>query len=399
MRRSRAREFVAAGDPEGDITGINADDESGEITIELTRPDASFANVLALSVAAPLPASTDPRLRAVAPPGVGPYEIAGADPDRRVRPRAQRGFPDLDIPDIPTGNLASIKIKVGGDAAIARRACSTASSTTCRTRRRADSSRRCASRPSDRFREHPTAPPSTSASTSAGAPFDDPLVREAVNTAIDQPALAHATRIRAARLLVAAPGVPGYDEVLDHAGCPYGDPAAARRGRARDLIRQAGARGEPVTVAAAGEPTHGRDRGLAARSTASASTHASPGRRAATRRPSPAAHSAQTGANLVGVPDPLDFLPAPARSAGQAPLDPLIDPQLERLAAALATRSVGQRLGALDRYLVSPPQSYVAVFGHPRATTLLSERIDPGTAIYNPVFGNDYSSWSCSEGE
>ena len=70
-----AREFVAAGDPEGDVTGITADDESGEIRIELTRRDASFANLLALVSSAPLPASTDPASASSRIPGVGPYEI------------------------------------------------------------------------------------------------------------------------------------------------------------------------------------------------------------------------------------------------------------------------------------------------------------------------------------
>jgi len=78
--------------------------------------------------------------------------------------------------------------------------------------------------------------------------------------------------------------------------------------------------------------------------------------------------------------------------------DPLIGAETTRLGAtAPADATAGWR--ELDRYLVSPPQSYVAAFGHPRATTFLSERIDPGLARFNPVYGSDYSSWKLKEGE
>jgi hypothetical protein len=53
----------------------------------------------------------------------------------------------------------------------------------------------------------------------------------------------------------------------------------------------------------------------------------------------------------------------------------------------------------LDRYLVSPPQSYVAPFGHGQVATFFSERMDPDVAIFHPVYGNDYSSWALKEGE
>ena len=53
----------------------------------------------------------------------------------------------------------------------------------------------------------------------------------------------------------------------------------------------------------------------------------------------------------------------------------------------------------LDRYLVSAPQAYIAPYGHRKLATFLSERIDPETAMFHPVYFNDYSSWSLEEGE
>ena len=49
--------------------------------------------------------------------------------------------------------------------------------------------------------------------------------------------------------------------------------------------------------------------------------------------------------------------------------------------------------------MVSPPQSYLVVLGHPSTTTFLSERIDPKSAILHPLYGTDYSSWQLKEGE
>ena len=52
-----ATEYLEAGDPEGDISGIETDDQTGEITITLTEADASFSNVLAMWFAGIVPAT------------------------------------------------------------------------------------------------------------------------------------------------------------------------------------------------------------------------------------------------------------------------------------------------------------------------------------------------------
>ena len=60
-------------------------------------------------------------------------------------------------------------------------------------------------------------------------------------------------RIYGGQLLVGCsfipPGMAGYDKELDSSGCPFGDPAEEPDvGRARALIRAAGAEGAKVTV-------------------------------------------------------------------------------------------------------------------------------------------------------
>jgi hypothetical protein len=53
----------------------------------------------------------------------------------------------------------------------------------------------------------------------------------------------------------------------------------------------------------------------------------------------------------------------------------------------------------LERHLIDPEESHLAPFGHGQSPTFLSERIDPGSAIFHPLYRNDYSSWELKEGE
>jgi peptide/nickel transport system substrate-binding protein len=60
----------------GHISGITADDASGQITIQLRRRQADFLNILATEFAAPLPAGTPDRDMSNHPaPATGPYVI------------------------------------------------------------------------------------------------------------------------------------------------------------------------------------------------------------------------------------------------------------------------------------------------------------------------------------
>jgi peptide/nickel transport system substrate-binding protein len=53
-----ARRYVEGGNPEADITGIESDDDTGEITIRLTAPDGTFSNVLAMNFSGLVPSDT-----------------------------------------------------------------------------------------------------------------------------------------------------------------------------------------------------------------------------------------------------------------------------------------------------------------------------------------------------
>ena len=62
-------------------------------------------------------------------------------------------------------------------------------------------------------------------------------------------------------------------------------------------------------------------------------------------------------------------------------------------------QSVASDWAELDRYLVGPPQSYIAPYGHTKEPKFMSERMDFDSAVFHPVYFNDYSTWALKEGE
>ncbi|MEX0972170.1 MAG: ABC transporter substrate-binding protein [Solirubrobacterales bacterium] len=109
-----AEEFAET--KKGGIPGIEADDKTGEITIELTAPSGTFTNELALLFAALVPADTAAKNTTADPlPATGPYEITATEPGRSWsyarNPQWTKTNGDL-IPDLPDGHVDKIEMKV-----------------------------------------------------------------------------------------------------------------------------------------------------------------------------------------------------------------------------------------------------------------------------------------------
>ena len=379
-----ARSYAAAGRPEADIPGIRTEDETGEIVIRLTSPDATFANVLAMSFAGLVPPRTPFRdMSAAPPPGVGPYVITSSTPGSEFVLERSDVFPELDIPDIPIGSIDRITTRIVPSE---RRQAQDVLDNKLDYMHGAPPAgmlQVIEEQAADRFEEHATISTYYFFFDVDRPPFDDPLVREAVNRGLDRAALA---RIYGGALAPGcaflAPAIPGYDEEFDTSECPYGDPTRdPDLSAARALIRQADAEGANVTVSSS------RSRQTRRATLAYARMLNAIGLDARKR-----SRAAPTGLMSLApdLPHPLDFF---AGVDG----DPSIDAEIERL-------SVEPELDAaewaeLDRYVVSPPQSYVAPLGHAKRATFFSERMDLGSAIFHPVYGNDYSSWTLKEGE
>jgi peptide/nickel transport system substrate-binding protein len=73
--------------------------------------------------------------------------------------------------------------------------------------------------------------------------------------------------------------------------------------------------------------------------------------------------------------------------------DPHIQRELAKLDAVPATEldSVAAEWQALDEYVAR--KAYVAAFGSEEVPKFLSDRIDFQSAIFHPLYFNDWSSW------
>jgi len=101
---------------QGGIPGIETDDKTGEIVIHLTKPRGTFTNELALLYSAVLPADTPAKnLTDDPPPATGPYAIVKTEHGRgwsyeRNPVWAKTNGPAM--PDLPDGHFDRIEIDV-----------------------------------------------------------------------------------------------------------------------------------------------------------------------------------------------------------------------------------------------------------------------------------------------
>ena len=247
-----AEKYIKDGKAQADIPGIVTDDATGDITIDLTKPDGRFPYILTMVFASLVPGDTPFRnMTKDPPPGVGPYEFDNV--------RINRGYdlvkvPGFNVPDQATGKLDTIKVEI------------------IKNRRRQtqdtiqnkidymndppapDQLRDVRAQYTDkRYKEFVTNSTYYYFLNHRVAPFDKPEVRQAVNYAVDKRSLA---RLFGGLLEPGCnflpPGMKGYEKIDP---CPWGDPTAAPDvAKAKALIKQAGVEGDAVTVFGNDEP-------------------------------------------------------------------------------------------------------------------------------------------------
>ncbi len=409
-----AAEYIDAGKEDGDISGIETDDETGEITITLTEPYAAFSQVLAMWFAGLVPSDTPFEvLTKDPPPGVGAYTITESVPNKQFVMEKNPEFEKLNIPDIPVGNIDKITTVFGSESQQTQDVLS-GDLDYMQDPPPPDLIPTVREDAADRYEEFAT--PSTYYwfLNTQTPPFDDPKVREAVNYGIDKPALA---RLYGGTMQPGCtfipPGVPGYDEEFDTTGCPYGDPTQPPDiEKAQDLLEEAGAVGEKVTVwgnnqddsqpVAEAYTDMLNDIGFDAEvEIVDAAVYFQTIGNEKT--------GAQTGfsnwfmdfphpLNMYFLVDPDSIQPTNNQNYGNVD-DPKIKEELTRLESETDLEAVADDWAALDEYLIAPPQSYIAPYGHRLTTKFLSERMDFDVAQFHPVYFNDYSSWALKEGE
>jgi peptide/nickel transport system substrate-binding protein len=403
-----AQDYVDAGKCEGDISGIETDDKTGDITIKLSEPDGSFTHVLGMWFAAPVPGDTPCKeMTSDPPPGVGSYMVTESVPNRQFVLEKNPNMPDLG-PDIPPGKLDKITTQIVKSAQRQAQDVISGKLDYMQDPPPADLKPEVKAKYSDRYKETVAASTYYMFMNTRLPPFDDPKVREAVNWGLDKPALA---RIFAGEVAPGCsflpPGLPGYDEALDVEDCPWGNPnEPPDLEKARQMIKDAGVDGMEVTVYGNNDDPTDKvteayadqlnkmgfkatpkilDGGVYFQTIGSAKT------------------KAQTGFLnwFQDFPHPKNFFflvdgksIQPTNSQNPGNVD---DPEINKGIAELnlepeITDEVADRWADLNRRLVE--KGYIAPYGHRKLATFLSERMDfDNCALFHPVYFNDYSSW------
>jgi peptide/nickel transport system substrate-binding protein len=386
------------------ISGITADDATGRITIRLTEPYGAFGNVIAFPAAGIVPRGTPFRnLSNDPPPGVGPYEIRNVVANRSFDVTKNPAFAAFRIPDIPTGNLDTVRVSI-------------VSNTN-------SEAQQVLNNQADVFDPGDTLPPALLPQIEAQArsrferkpvpstfyfflnttkpPFDNEQARIAVNTAIDRDALSRiASGFLETDCFFIPRGIVGHPT----SECPYGDRPDLER--AQQIVRDAGLEGAPVTVW--GQERSPRKEyidyytdllnriGFDATERIISDTVYFPTIGNARTDP-------QTGFAdwLQDFPNPSDFYLLmdgrsiqPTNNQNFSKVnDPHIQAELRRLNAVPATdlESVADEWAALDEYTAS--RAYVAAYGAEAVPKFFSDKLS-FDSVFHPVYFNDWSTLS-----
>ncbi len=387
------------------ISGIQTDDASGKITIKLVAPYGPFVNVLAFPAAGLVPSSTPMKsLPNSPPPGVGPYEIASVVPNKSFSLIRNPHFSSSTIPGVPTGHAnVSVKIVSNNQSEAEQVLGNTADVFDYNDTIPPTLLPQVESQASGRYAKEPTVSGEYFFLNTKEAPFDNPLAREAVNYAIDKRAL---QRLDSGMLEPACyflpVGMPGHPT----SPCPYGDPGAAPNlTKAKELLRQSGLAGTPLTVWGQSRSPHKEYvdyyasvlNAIGFKATekivADAQYYATVGN---------VSNKVQTGwlSFSQDFPNPVDFyqlldaksiLPTENHNLSQVD-DPHIQSEIASLGPVPSSQlaSIVSRWQALDEYTAK--KAYMAPFGYDEAPKFFSDKVDFSVAVFHPVYGNDWSS-------
>jgi peptide/nickel transport system substrate-binding protein len=396
-----AQEYVDAGKPEGDISGIETNDETGKVTLELTTADGTILNILAMTFAGVVPGDTPfKNLSADPPPGIGPYRFTRSVPNREF---VMEKDPNFNIPGIPKGNVDTITTRIVTSAERQTQDVISGELDFMQDPPPADLLPQVKGEYSDRYEEQVAIDTYYFFMNSQLPPFDKKEVRQAVNFATDSQAL---SRLFGGRLAPGCnflpPDMAGYEKIDP---CPYGDPAEpADLERARQLITDAGVEGESVEVYTNNDenrPEIGQyladmlnKIGLEANlKVVDAGVYFATIGNERTRPQIGFANWYQDfphPANFLFLVDGDTNQPTNNQNFGRVD-DPELNKLIDEVEAASAEGATEQAAEA-DRRAVE--EAYVAPYGSETVSTFMSERMDfENCSMFHPVFMNDYSSF------
>lgn len=398
-----AEDYLKAGKARGDISGIETDDATGTIVIRLTEPDGRFPFALAQVFAAPVPSDTPFENQTKSPPpGVGAFKITDVNGTRGFTLTKNKNFDGFD--GVPTAKLDRMKVTVVKDA-----------------RRQGqdildnkvdyiidppvrEQLREIRQRAADRFEEFTTISTYYAFLNVREAPFDKKEVRQAVNFALNKPALARQfSGLLEPTCNFLPPNMRGYEK-LDP--CPYGDPNGEPNvAKAKQLIRQAGAEGAKVTVWGNNEPET-REVTLAITDQLKAvGLDASPKIVEGSvyfQTIGNAKTKAQTGflnwfadfphpANFMFLVDGSTIQPTNNQNMSNVD-DPVINETLAKINRNADLDAVASKYAELDKRVVE--EAYVAPYGNRKLTLTTSDRMAFDDIVWHPLYNADYSTFA-----
>jgi peptide/nickel transport system substrate-binding protein len=382
--------YTKAKKPDAPLSGMVADDKTGTLTINLTKPDTRILYVFAVGES-----GVGPKSKAVFKnttgnpfPGDGPYTLKVVSPSPTNGEFVLTKNPKFDIPTIAKGHLDTITGMVSTNVNQMTENVINGTLDYMTEDPVGDLLPQVESQYKDRFKIGPGYPNTYYFFlNNTVPPFNKLAARQAVNYAIDPTAL---QRIFGGRLHPACqllpPGMVGYQQLSPCPWRPNGTPDIAK---AKALVKSAGLAGSPVTVW-----TNSKDPrpAIAAylRSTlnqigfnASIKTLDQTVYFKTIGDPST---KAQIGFDdwFQDFPHPGDFFGnlLTTEAAKSTPSfndgfvsDPHIDSTVDQLDAQPA-QAVASQWAALDQYVNSPEHAYIAPYGNEEDTAFYSSRMN-----------------------
>jgi peptide/nickel transport system substrate-binding protein len=384
----------------GGIPGIDVDDASGKIVIHLAQPSGTFVKELALLYAAVLPGDTPAKnLTADPPPATGPYEIVEVERGRgwsyERNPQWAKSNA-AQIPEIPSGHVDKIDISVVRNGSTQVNEIERNKTNWMQTVLPADLYNKVKDRyEGSQFRvEHPINIYFFWMNMSR-PPFDDLKVRQAVNYAVDSAALERIySGALAAAHQVLPEGMPGHEPFNLY---PH-DMA-----KAKTLLEEANPSDREITVWTDNESPNAEAGAYYANvleelgfdvnlKTINADVYFQ-------LISNPSTSNLDTGwANwFADYPHPNDYFQPnfSGEGIGSTNLSHTDVPKLNAKIAKLGEEQLGPQqedeYAAMDREIME--LAPWAPYGTNTVSTFVSSEIDLDEVIFNPIFGQDLTSF------
>jgi len=388
------------------ISGITANDATGQITIHLVAPYGAFDNVLAFPSLGLVPSGTPFKNEPNSPPpGVGPYMITNIVPNQSFSLVKNPQWSKMSIPGIPSGKV-NVNVKISSNVDSNALAVLNGSADVFDWADTIPGSLLPQIKSQAASRYKTVSPGGTTYyifMNDTNKPFSSQLAREAVVTGLDQTAM---NRLGSGTLQAGCYFLP--PAIIGHpsAPCPYGNPPTADLAKAKALVKQSGMAGAPVTVWS--ETRTPRQQwmtyytaylnSIGFKATQKVIADANYFSTIGNLKLSPQTGFADWNQDF---PNPIDFylllsgaaiLPTNNQNFGQVN-DPYINTQVNKLGQVPTPQlsSVASQWQAVDSYVAK--KAYVAPFGYETFPAFTSSRVSQ-SYVFHSVYGWDWSSFS-----